>query len=302
MYGDWFMKRIEEGWGIKYNPYNQKVNFVSLKPGDVGVLVFWSKNYHPFIEHLDKLDRKGYNLFFHYTITGLPRRLEKNIPDIRQSIETFKIISRNYSPKQIVWRFDPIMPIKNYNLDKYLSNFSFICRELKGYTESCYISFANIYGKVLNRLKIEGINLIDVDKEKKKDFARQLAEVAEGNNIKVFSCCNNFLISEKVQRARCIDVNLYGELFDINPHMYKKSPSRKECGCFESVDIGLYDTCTNKCLYCYANNNERTILNNLELHDHNYAALHKGIDIERAIIEKKYNNQISIYDLITEEV
>lgn len=33
-------------------------------------------------------------------------------------------------------------------------------------------------------------------------------------------------------------------------------PTRPECGCAESVDIGRYDTCPHGCVYCYANTNK----------------------------------------------
>ncbi|MEE9274918.1 MAG: DUF1848 family protein, partial [bacterium] len=30
-------------------------------------------------------------------------------------------------------------------------------------------------------------------------------------------------------------------------------PTREECGCAASRDIGAYDTCPHGCVYCYAN-------------------------------------------------
>ena len=40
----------------------------------------------------------------------------------------------------------------------------------------------------------------------------------------------------------------------------KAAPTREECGCVESVDIGIYDTCGFGCQYCYATNSRNTAL------------------------------------------
>ncbi|UMZ75439.1 DUF1848 domain-containing protein [Natranaerofaba carboxydovora] len=302
LYGKWFMNRIEEGWGIKYNPYNKKAKIISLKPKDVDLIVFWSKNYRPFLECIEDLNKKGYNLFFHYTITGVNRKLETNIPMHKETIETFKIISNKFSPKHIFWRYDPIIFTRYDSFNTYLETFNNICQELEGYTERCYISFANIYGKVFKRLKDNRISLNEANEEIKKKLANQLVEIAEKYNIQLYSCCNEFLINDKIQKASCIDVNLYKEIFDIEADKYKKAPSRKGCGCFESIDIGLYDTCSYQCLYCYANNSKNKIMKNIDLHDPFYPALHKGIDVNAKEmlkdIPKEFNEQLSIFDII----
>jgi hypothetical protein len=43
--------------------------------------------------------------------------------------------------------------------------------------------------------------------------------------------------------------------------------NRKECGCFESRDIGEYDTCPHGCVYCYAVQNQELAKTRYKQHD-----------------------------------
>ncbi len=56
-FADWFIRRLgnkEDGYVVRYNPFNQKPVYVSFRK--TKVIVFWTKNPKPLIKHLDKLD------------------------------------------------------------------------------------------------------------------------------------------------------------------------------------------------------------------------------------------------------
>jgi hypothetical protein len=53
----------------------------------------------------------------------------------------------------------------------------------------------------------------------------------------------------------------------------KPSPTRQDCGCAESADIGAYDTCPYGCVYCYANNSRDVALRRMRAHDPNDTVL-----------------------------
>jgi len=55
--------------------------------------------------------------------------------------------------------------------------------------------------------------------------------------------------------------------------VYKEKPTRKECGCTESSDIGTYGTCPHGCIYCYANVNKQRAVKLYSNHDKNSAFL-----------------------------
>ena len=52
-YADWFVNRIRAGFCTVPNPFNpNQVSRVSLKPEDVDVIVFWTRNPRPSISRV----------------------------------------------------------------------------------------------------------------------------------------------------------------------------------------------------------------------------------------------------------
>lgn len=86
-YSEWLMNRIRAGY-VRWRNARSGINYaVSLRPEDVGAIVFRSKNYVPLLPHLDELDGRGYGLLFHLTITGLPRMFEPDVPELPELLE-----------------------------------------------------------------------------------------------------------------------------------------------------------------------------------------------------------------------
>jgi hypothetical protein len=275
-YGDWFMGRLKDGFTGVVNPFGGQRYIVSLKPEDVVCFVFWSKNFSPFIENLKILDGLGHKFYFNYTVTGLPDIFESNL-NKESAIETLKQLSEMYSPKHMNWRFDPIIISSICDRNYWIGAFEELALQFEGYIERCYFSFVVNYGKVVRNFaefeKSHGLKIFDCSSDFKIELANELAAIAACHGIEMFSCCGDYLVNDKIKKAHCIDGSIIEELFSPDNFSYSEKPTRKECGCTESTDIGTYDTCPHGCIYCYANMNKPKAYEAFENHDASSAFL-----------------------------
>ena len=275
-YGDWFMGRLKDGFTGVVHPFGGQKYIVSLKSRDVVCFVFWSKNFSPFIENLKIIDGLGYKFYFNYTVTGLPSAFESNV-EKQAAVDALKELSKTYSPRHINWRFDPIIISSICDRDFYIRAFEELASEFEGVVERCYFSFVVNYGKVIRNFdelaKQNGIRIIDKSTDFKVELANELAVIAERYGIEMFSCCGDYLVGPKIKKAHCIDGGIIERLFYPGGLQYKEKPTRNECGCTESADIGTYDTCPHGCIYCYANANKPKACKTFENHDKNSAFL-----------------------------
>ncbi len=276
-YGDWFMNRLKEGFAGYVNPFGGQKYIVSLEPQDVTCFVFWSKNFSPFLDKLIKLEELGYKFYFNYTITGLPRIFESNSADKEIAIKNLKELSRRYSPEHINWRYDPIIISDITDCEFHIRNFEDIASALEGYVRRCYFSYVVRYGKVKKNFEKfqgqNGVKIADPDADLRIRLAKILTDIADSHGISMFTCCGDYLTSGKIQKAHCADGKLIKELFSMNGSVFSERPTRKECGCAESADIGAYDTCPHGCVYCYANINKKATEARFQSHDKNAAFL-----------------------------
>ncbi len=264
-YADWFMQQVERGCVTYPNPMSFKPVRLSLHPEDVLFIVFWTRNPHPLEKHLDRLDELyARSYYFHFTINGMPKTLETNNPPSEFAIATFLRLAERY-PGQVFWRYDPIVLSDLTPPSYHIEKFGQLAERLRGATRRCYFSFVNWYLKVQRNFAKataeHGVNFRDADLAERLDIVRQLAPMAAANGMTLYSCCQDALCEtcpggvNGIAKSRCVDIDTIRE---ISPERYRKlreAPTREECGCYESRDIGYYDSCPHGCIYCYANLN-----------------------------------------------
>lgn len=183
-YSTWLLNRIKEGFVYVRNPYfKSQVTKYSLSPDVVDCLAFCTKNPHPLIQHLSKLNK--YNQFWFITITPYGKNIEPNVPDKKQVINDFKKLSNHIGAKGVALRYDPIFIDDNFNVEKHIKCFKRLLTQLKGYTHDCTISFLDLYEKV----KRNAPNLKPPTETEQKEIAKAFAIIGKENNITVHSCC-----------------------------------------------------------------------------------------------------------------
>lgn len=255
-FGEWLVDSLKRGRTEVVHPYTRARQEVRLSPKHAYAIVLWSKNFAPFMRHLDQMDRLGYNLYFLYTINAMGRNYEPGVPDVPQAVEVFRRLSCKYSPRHVQWRFDPILLTEEMGPQFYLTRFREIAARLSGVTTRCYISFAHPYPKALSRFRTRfggRLTWLRPDEGIKRDLAGAIAATAREYGIDVYSCCDRSIVGDGVKAGSCIDYPYLEKLFGPLHPQPKKAPTRPGCNCYDSIDVGAYDTCSHGCVYCYAN-------------------------------------------------
>lgn len=292
-YADWFISRIKKGYSAWTNPFNGAKSYISYDK--TRLIVFWSKNPKPLIKHLDYLDEKNLNYYFHYTLNDYEQEhLEPNVLSVKSRIETFIELSKRVGKNKIIWRFDPLVLTDTIGIDELLRKIQKIGDQLKNYTEKMVFSFADIkeYNKVKNNLLKHSIKYQEFNERVMIEFAKGLQKLNTNWNFKIATCAEKIPLEEYgVNHNKCIDDDLIISLFPqdkilmdflgirilptdifcITPRIEKYSNlkdkgQRKLCGCIHSKDIGEYNTCAHLCEYCYANSSKELAILNWKQH------------------------------------
>lgn len=270
-YSEWFMNRIRAGRVRWRNARSGREYVISLRPEDVGAIVFRSKNCIPLLPHLDELDARGFGTVFHLTITGLPKVFEPNVPDASQLVRCARTLSERYGPERVLWRCDPVLISGVTDASYYRARFRELALAMEGLTRRCYFCYPIYHKSVVRNTdklrRAEGIKCREAPRDEQAEIASMLADIAAEHGIRMLSCCGDHLVAGKIGKAHCIDAELLHRLFPDRIGYLAEHPVREECGCAECVDIGACDTCMHGCVYCYANTSPESAIRNHGRHD-----------------------------------
>lgn len=264
-YSDWLLNRLHAGHVLVRNPMNHgQIRKVNLSPELVDCIVFWTKNPRNILGKLEVLDGMKYRYYFHFTLTPYDKSLERNLPDKEEIIDTYIHLSRLIGKDRVFWRYDPIILNERISIDYHKEHFARLCERIGSYTESVTISFVDMYPKVKTSL------IREIQPEEIAELSEFIGKTAKDFGLRPIACSENTDLSRHgIERASCIDKAVIERVCGYPLDIKQDKNQRKSCGCYESIDIGAYNSCLHNCVYCYANYCQDSVQRNIRRHNPN---------------------------------
>lgn len=262
-YTEWFVNRLKEGYVMVRNPYNpEQITKYLLSPKVVDAIAFCTKNPAPMLPYMDLL--KDYGQYWFVTITPYGKEIEPKVPEKEKVMEAFKELSEIVGINAIGWRYDPIFISDDYTVKRHIEDFENMANTLSGYTNTCVISFIDLYKKVLRNFP----EVREVRKEDRITLAKEFVSIGDKYNMKIVACAEGTeLETYGVDCSGCMTVPVFEKAINCSLQVPKIKGARPECGCLLGCDIGAYNTCGHLCKYCYANYDAHTVIHNMKRHN-----------------------------------
>lgn len=269
LFGDWFIKTLQDGYCVWQNPFSGKQQYVSFFK--TRAIVFWTKNPEPFLNKLETLNTICPNYYFLYSLNDYElEKYEEYIPSLKHRIETFVNLSSLIGRNRVLWRFDPFLLSKDVDLATLHNRIKALGDVLCPHSNILIFSFIDIvkYKKIQHRLRRMDSSIREFSEEEKIEtatFLRECLKTWQTKNPEFrLALCGQDIDLQKynIYKSSCVDAHLLLQLFPNDKALveyiksqktFKDKGQRSACGCFISKDIGAYNTCTNGCVYCYAN-------------------------------------------------
>lgn len=266
-YSDWFYNRIREGYVLARNPYYPRlVTRYSLTPELVDCICFCTKNPQPMLDRLEEL-RPFHQLWF-VTITPYGKDIEPGVPDKGRVVESFKQLSRQVGKQNVIWRYDPIFVAESlslsYSLDFHIQSFEKLADQLCAYTETCMISFIDLYAKTKRNFP----QAREVTGAEQEVLGKSFGAIGKSLGLHMKTCCEGDALQKYgIDPSGCMTKAVLEKVVKAPLDVpAQASRARQECDCLLGNDIGAYNTCGHGCVYCYANYDQNTVAQNRKHH------------------------------------
>lgn len=260
-YSNWFFNRLKEGYVDVRNPFNP--HLVSrIFFDDVDLILFCTKNPIPILDKIKEINKP---FLFHVTLTPYKKDIEPNVPSKKDIIEAIKKLSEQIGIENLWVRYDPIFISEKYSVSYHIKAFERMCQLLNGYVNKIIVSFIDNYQNVRKNEKV--LNFKPFNEEDYEQIGRNFSRIVKENNMTVQTCFEDRHLEEYgFIKQDCLSHEL---AYYLTGKKYKNWTARKEgkCECVQMVDIGVYNSCSHFCKYCYANYSEKDVMNNFKNHD-----------------------------------
>ncbi len=292
-YAEWFMRRLREGYVRWRNPFNQQDFRIDLRAA--GGIVFWTKNAKPLLPYLEEIHDRGYDFYFQFTVNDYEAEgYEPRVPPLAERIETFAALSRRWGSERVVWRYDPICLAEGLDADGVMERIRRVGDALAPYTRQLVFSFVDVgaYAKVQRNVKRQQELLLREPSFDEQDrLGEMIAAYAASRQLTPATCGERRSFARYgIDPNKCVDGDLFARIcrpgnvklqrhlgIRLDQHVLgvpqrletllrKDKGQRTECGCVESKDIGMYNTCGHMCVYCYANTSVAVVEKNRARH------------------------------------
>lgn len=119
-------------------------------------------------------------------------------------------------------------------------------------------------------------------------IAIEMAQIAATNHMTIESCAEHMDLQEcGVKHGTCFDKDLIQNIIGYEIVGNKDKNQREECGCFERVEAGTYNTCKNGCRYCCANYSYDKVSTNICTYNVDSSLLCRVVNKNDVITERK---------------
>lgn len=295
-FSEWFYNRIKAGEVCVRNPYYpNQVQRYRLTPEVVDCLVFCTKNPAPMLPRLRELSQ--FRQFWGVTITPYGKEIEPNVPDKDAVMDSFIRLSQSVGVQAVSWRYDPIFISEKYSVAFHIEAFAKMAEKLSGYTDNCVISFIDLYEKTKRNFSA----VKEVSRTDRERLAQEFVRIGKQYGIQIRTCCEGTeLETFGVDVSGCMTQSVIERAIGGSLQVPKSKKSVREgCECLLGNDIGMYNTCSHGCIYCYANYDYETVKQNYKLHQVDSPFLIGGFlpedEVKDAKQESYYVGQMSLF-------